>query len=343
VTVHVVLPNEIDDPTRPSGGNAYDRRLCDGLAAAGRTVREHAVPGGWPTPTPAERRALADRLAALPDGALVLVDGLVGSCVPDVLGPEATRLRLVVLVHMPLDDEAERRALTAAAAVVTTSAWTRDHLVRRYGLAPDRIHVAPPGVDPAPLTAAHESGTRLLCVAAVQPHKGHDVLVQALTTLRDHAWTCLCIGALSKDPNFAARVNRDDPRIRFVGPRTGADLDAAYARADLLVLPSRTEAYGMVVTEALARGIPVIASDVGGVSEALGCAPDGTVPGELVPPGDPAALGAALRAWLTEPDRRSRIRSTALVRRKTLTGWSTTATLVSDALSTVVTEESADR
>lgn len=341
--VHVVLPNDIDDPATPSGGNAYDRRVCDGLATAGWEVREHAVPGGWPDPTPAERAALADRLAGLGDDAPVLVDGLVGSCVPEVLTAAAGRRPVVVLVHMPLDDERERRALTAAAALVTTSAWTRDHLVARYGLPAGRIHVAPPGVDPAPLTVPTGPGTRLLCVGAVQPHKGHDVLIDALATLGDRRWDCLCVGALSRDPNFAAAVDRGDPRVRFVGPRTGAALDAVYAQADLLVLPSRTEAFGMVVTEALARGIPVIASDVGGVAEALGRAPDGTVPGVLVPPGDPAALAAALRAWLTDPDRRTRIREIALVRRKTLKGWSSTATLVSNALITVATQESAER
>ena len=83
--------------------------------------------------------------------------------------------------------------------------------------------------------------------------------------------------------------------MRFPGPRTGPELDRAYAAADLLVLASHAETYGMVVTEALARGLPVLAAEVGGVTEALGHGDDGTRPGLLVPPGDPAALGAALR------------------------------------------------
>jgi glycosyltransferase involved in cell wall biosynthesis len=338
VTVHFVLPNDIDDPAAPSGGNTYDRRVSGGLSDAGWSVREHALPGGWPRPTAAERAGLAGLLASLGDGALVLLDGLVASVAPEVLRAEAGRLRLVVLVHMPLRDEAERVALSAAAAVVTTSEWSG-----RYarGLRPaGPVWVAPPGVDPAPLTAAGEAGTRLLCVAAVMPHKGHDVLVAALRRIADRPWRCVCVGSLDRDPAFAATVR--DGRVTFTGARTGADLDAAYAAADLLVLPSRADAYGMVVTEALARGLPVVASDVGGVPEALGRAPDGSRPGLLVPPGDPVALATALRRWLDEPDLRNRLRASALVRRKTLMGWSATAKLVSHALSTVATHEGAD-
>ena len=103
--------------------------------------------------------------------------------------------------------------------------------------------------------------------------------------------------------------------MRFTGPRTGADLAAAYAAADVLVLASRGETYGMVVTEALARGLPVIATAVGGLPEALGRGPGGDLPGLLVPPDDPAALAAALRRWLGEPDLRQRLRQSAAERR----------------------------
>ena len=159
-SVHVVLPNDIDDPATPSGGNTYDRRVCRGLAAAGWTVREHAAPGGWPRPTPAERAGLAAVLASVPDNDLVLIDGLVASAVPEVLAPHAARLRLAVLMHMPLADDAERAALSTAVTVVTTSEWTRRRLIDLYGLPAARVSVATPGVDPAPVTAASESGGR---------------------------------------------------------------------------------------------------------------------------------------------------------------------------------------
>ncbi|HEX7746575.1 MAG TPA: glycosyltransferase family 4 protein, partial [Micromonosporaceae bacterium] len=279
--VHVVLPGDIDDPAEPSGGNTYDRRICQGLAAAGWSVREHAVPGAWPRPGFAERADLARVLSAVPDDTVVLLDGLVASAVPDVLVPQARRLRLVVLVHLPLADDVEAKALSAAVAVVTTSEWTRRRLLDRYGLPADRVHVAPPGVDRAPRAPASVGGSELLCVAAVTPHKGHDVLTQALAAVADLSWTCICVGALTRDPDFVDRVRRQirdsglADRVRLAGPRTGADLAAAYAAADLLVLASRGETYGMVVTEALARGIPVVATAADGLPEALGRAPDG--------------------------------------------------------------------
>ncbi len=102
--------------------------------------------------------------------------------------------------------------------------------------------------------------------------------------------------------------------------------------ADLLVLASHAETYGMVVTEALARGLPVLAAEVGGVTEALGHGDDGTRPGLLVPPGDPAALGAALRAWLGDAELRGRLRRAARERRASLCGWRATTSVLAGVL-----------
>ncbi|NJP34365.1 glycosyltransferase family 4 protein [Micromonospora thermarum] len=337
-TVHAVLPGDIDDPATPSGGNRYDRRVLGGLAAAGWTVHEHPVPGGWPHPEPADRAGLARVLDALPDGTVALLDGLVASAVPEVLAPRAGRLRLVVLVHLPLDHDAERAALGCAAAVVTTSGWTRRWLIDRYALPAGRIHVATPGVDPAPPAPDSATGGELLCVAAVTPLKGHDTLVDALARVADLPWRCVCAGSLTRDPAFVDRLRRRVAdqglagRVHLAGPYAGAELDAAYAAADLLVLASRIETYGMAVTEALARGVPVLATATGGLPDTLGRAPDGTPPGLLVPPGDPAALAGALRRWLTDPALRGRLRRAAHERRATLDDWTTTTTALATAL-----------
>jgi glycosyltransferase involved in cell wall biosynthesis len=351
--VHFVVPEGIDDPARPSGGNTYDRRVCRGLATLGWTVHEHAVPGAWPRPGEAGHAALARTVRRLPDGAVSLLDGLIASTAPATLVPQSRRLRQVVLVHMPLghrppDGEAgavrarEREVLAAAAAVVTTSAWTRGRLEELYALPAERVHVAEPGVDSAGLAPGTTAGDALLCVGAVTPAKGQDVLLDALTTVADLSWRCACVGSLDRAPAFADRVRRrawEDElrdRVGFSGPRTGPELDRAYAAADLLVLPSHAETYGMVVTEALARGVPVLATEVGGVTDALGHGNDGTRPGLLVPPGDPAALGAALRAWLEDAELRDRLRRAARERRATLRPWAATASVVADVLAGVV-------
>jgi glycosyltransferase involved in cell wall biosynthesis len=178
----------------------------------------------------------------------------------------------------------------------------------------------------------------LLCVAAVTPLKGQHRLVAALAGLAGRDWSLVCVGALTRDPDFAADLGRQvraaglADRISFAGPRTGPDLAATYAAADLLVHASRAETFGMVVTEALARGVPVLATAVGGLPEALGHAPDGERPGLLVPPDDPPALATALGRWLDEPELRHRLRVAARARRSTLTGWGVTSGLVARAL-----------
>jgi glycosyltransferase involved in cell wall biosynthesis len=174
----------------------------------------------------------------------------------------------------------------------------------------------------------------LLCVAAVTAAKGHDVLLDALATMTELSWHCECVGRLDREPAFAEAMRQRGlgDRVSFPGPRTGAELDRSYAAADLLVLASRAETYGMVISEALARGLPVVATDVGGVTEALGHGADGIRPGLLVPSDDPAALGGALRAWLGDAELRGRLRRAAGERRESLTGWSTTASVIAGIL-----------
>lgn len=346
----MVVPDSIDDPLRPSGGNVYDREVCRALAAAGWTVHEHAVPGEWPHPDDPARHRLAAVLDAVPAGARVLVDGLIGSAASEVLVPRAPRLRLVLLVHMPLGAAseaarpAERAVLCAARGVVTTSRWTGRLLQQLYRLPAERTYVAEPGVHPAELAAGSDSGGELLCVAALWPGKGHDVLVDALAATTDLPWRCTCVGSLDVDREFADRVRAQvrrgglADRVRFTGPLTGGELDAAYAAADLLVLPSRAETYGLVLVEALARGIPVLATAVGGVPEALRGPADAQLPGLpglpglLVPAEDADQLAAALRRWLDDPALRCRLRQAARDRRHGLTDWSRTAALLGEAL-----------
>ena len=207
-------------------------------------------------------------------------------------------------------------------------------MLELYRLAPDRVHVAEPGVDRADLAAGSAHGGELLCVASVTLEKGHDLLVEALLSMSEQSWRCLCVGSVDRDPEFVEGLRRRtlnggvDDRVFFAGTRTASDLDRSYVAADLMVLASRAETYGMVVTEALAHGLPVVATEVGGLTEALGYGRDGIRPGLLIPHDDPAALAAALRAWLGDAELRGRLRRAARERRKSLCGWSTTASVL---------------
>ena len=348
-TVHVVVPEGIDDPIRPSGGNVYDRRLCASLPGQGWQVQEHRVAGPWPQPDAGTQQALAQALGRVPDDAVVVVDGLIASATPSVLVPAARRLRLVVLVHLPLGAEPpghrvpgarerEYAVLLAARATVTTSEWSRALVLRTHPVDASRVHVAAPGSDAAPVAPGTAEGGQLLCVATVAWHKGHDLLLAALTGVRDLPWTCVCAGPLDREPAFVADLRRRTAaagladRLVLTGALTRDALDRAYAGADVVVVPSRGETHGMVVDEALARGLPLIAAAVAGVPAAVGRTVDGSRPALLVPTEDPASLAAALRRWLDDARLRDRLRQAAALRRDELPDWTTTARAVADVL-----------
>ena len=346
--VHVVVPAGIDDPARVSGGNRYDREIRDDLRDAGWSVTEIAAEGPWPRPDALAQTSLARSLDALPDAALVLVDGLIASAARAVLVPRSERLRLVVLVHMVFGGDAvperdESAVLAVARAVVTTSAWTRRRLLERYPLSAVRVHVARPGTESAPVSPRTPGGGRLVCVGTLSPLKGQDLLLEALGGLVDLPWHCSLVGPLDRHPLFVAALARRATatgiadRVRMPGARTGAALRLEYEDADLLVVPSRAETYGMVVTEALAAGVPVVATAVGGIPEAVGRTACG-VPGLLVAPDDSAALAATVARWLTDAGLRCRLRGAALRRRETLPGWRRTGECIRGVLTAVQAE-----
>ncbi|WP_100112389.1 glycosyltransferase family 4 protein [Streptomyces alboflavus] len=352
-----VVPAGWDDDERPSGGNRYDRELVWELGQLGWEMRPRPVAGSWPRPGGEALRELSLVLEAIPDGSVVLLDGLIACGVPDLLAAHHGRLRLVILVHLPLADETgldpqtardlertERAALGYAAAAVATSRWTATQLTKRHGLPGVRVHVAVPGVRLGPLAPGTlGGGQHLLCVASATERKRITTLVNALAALpRDLPWELRVAGA-EPDPDYAARLRALiaeaglGDRISLFGPLPSVALEAEYAWADLLVLASDTEPYGMSITEALAHGLPVYASDTGGIPEALGHAtfPGETRlerPGRLVPVGDASAWADALGEWMCELSLRDRLRTLAEQRQRTLPTWRSTALEVQAAL-----------
>jgi glycosyltransferase involved in cell wall biosynthesis len=332
-TMTFVVPTGIDDPARVSGGNVYDRHVRDGLANAGWDVRMAEV-------APGADRDVRRALATVPDGGVALVDGLIAGVSASAIEDGARRVRVVILAHMVVDAfpdadpaavDGQWRALRAAHRVIAVSEWASAQFAA--GGIRDVV-VAAPGGAPAEMATGTPGGGELLCVGVLAPHKGQDVLVDALARLAGvEGWRCTLAGATGVDPDFAralrerSRAGGVEARVEFAGVQAAAGLDRIYGRSDVLVAPSRTEAYGMAITEAQGRGIPVIASRTGGIPEAVD--PAAAI---LVPPGDVDALAEALERWMSDPALRRTLKAGAVRARSRLRGWRNTVTRISSAL-----------
>jgi glycosyltransferase involved in cell wall biosynthesis len=332
-----------------SGGYRYDRMLIDALTRKGRVVKLLSWPGAYPFPSPSEAAEAARSLAACPDGSVVLVDGLAFGALPEVAVAEGRRLRLVALVHHPLaletglsaEDrtrlaESERRALGAARGIVATSQTTADCLIRDYAVDPRIVTVALPGTDPvnefsAGLSRLAPGPPRVLSVGNLIPRKGHDVLVAALAAVADLDWICTIVGSPDRAPDTAREIRAAiagcglEARIGLAGE--AAEVAPFYRQADLFVLASRHEGYGMVFAEALRFGLPVVGTTAGAIPEVV---PPSA--GILVPPDDVAALAAALRSLIVDEGRRTRLAAGARLAGAGLPGWEETAAHVAAAL-----------
>lgn len=333
------------DLATPTGGYAYARRLMAEAAGAGLRLRHVALPGGFPRPSAAELAETGRILGGLPAGQPVLIDGLALGVLPAGMlralpGP------VVAVCHHPLALEtgvtaaeaarlqaSERAAFAACAGVIASSATTARTLAADYGVPEGRLSVAPPGTDPAPLARGSGGrGVALLAVGSLTPRKGHDVLIAALGGLRHLDWRLTIVGPADRDAAharaLAAQVREAglEGRVTLAGAVGETELARAYDRADLFVLASRYEGFGMVYTEAMARGLPVVGCDAGAVAEATRGA------ALLVPPGDVAALRAALAGLIADAPARARLAAACLEAAERFARWSGTAAIVARVL-----------
>jgi glycosyltransferase involved in cell wall biosynthesis len=310
------------DLATPTGGYAYDRRVISELERLGWEIDVIDLGEGFPQPSAAERNAARERLMNIPAGCSIIIDGLAFGVLPDVAPALSRDHALIALVHHPLAFESglsaaqaerlrvsERAALASARGVIVTSATTARLLTAEYGVAADRIIVACPGTDPVPPARGSSDGViRLLAVGAIVPRKGYDVLIAALAMLKDVAWHLTIAGDRTRDAQTAAKLDADirrfglGERISVFGAVSDERLAELYLQADLFTLASRYEGYGMVFSEAVAHGLPIVGTSAGAIPETV---PAGA--GLLVPPDDATALASALRRAIENSGERQRM------------------------------------
>jgi glycosyltransferase involved in cell wall biosynthesis len=336
------IPGDIDLPT---GGYAYDRRVLALLPVAGVKVQHLELPGSFPAPSESDLAESGRRLATAPAKAVLLIDGLAFGAMPaDVI--RRAKVPIVALVHHPLCLEAgltqgrqrelqalEQGALALAAHVVVTSATTAQTLIADFAVPADKIAVAVPGTDAALRAQGTGKPLRLLAVGSVVPRKAFDVLVHALAPLSELDWRLSIVGSLDRSAaalatleDVIARTKLED-RIRLVGPANQQQLDAHYDAADIFVMPSLYEGYGMVLAEAMARGLPIVCTTGGAAASTV---PDAA--GIKVRPGDIEAFGAAMGRLMRDPHLRRQMADASWTAGQALPPWEATAQQIAEVL-----------
>jgi len=346
--VTFVYPGDLDTRT---GGYRYDKRIIEEIGQQDGKLSHWRVTlvsleGDYPFPTPLQLDAAAQRFESIEDNTLTVVDGLAYSVMPEIIARHATRLNIIALIHHPLALETglsageseqlkdlETQALHYAKRIVTTSHLTASSL-SQYNVPSHKVSAVLPGTDSANI--ANSTGcnvVQLLCVATLTPRKAHHVLLDALSKIKPLPWYLHCVGSKDRHADTYQTLLEQcehhalSHRVSFTGEVDDKQLDRLYLEADLFVLASLHEGYGMVLSEAIAHGLPIICSDAGAMSQTV---PEGA--GVLVPPGDSEALAIALARFLDDAKHRAQLREAALDARKQLRSWQTAANEFSGVL-----------
>lgn len=343
-----VIPGDLSLPT---GGYAYDRHVLARAAAHGLDLRHVVLPESYPAPDEGDLAATLDILAGEPDESVLVVDGLAFGAMPgDVAG--RIRQRIVALVHHPLWLEAglpegrrihlrqtEKMALAFAEHVIVTSPMTMRIVAEDFDYPPERITVAEPGTERAPRATGGGDPPHLVAVGSIVPRKGYPVLVAALAGLSSMRWRVTIAGA-TRDEAELQRVRTViaatglEGRIALAGALTTDELDRLYASADIFVMPSLFEGYGMVLAEAMARGLPIVCTTGGAAAET---APDAAA--IKVAPGSVEQFRSGLECVLADADRRRAMAEASWAAGRLLPTWDDTTRIIADALRRVAAQE----
>ena len=333
--VHFLVPGPIDTLT---GGFIYDRKMVEVLRIDGMLGTLIELDGPYPLGDEELRRRAETALEALPSGGLLIIDGLAYTALDPVLDRTRSHSKIIVLVHHLLGDEtglrkevseklltAETRALRKASGIITTSSTTKNRLLTLDNSV-RHLKSIYPGVEqiaPHPVPRKQDNGApcSLLSVGILVPRKGHDLLINALAGLEDLPWRLTIVGE-ARDKDYARLLQQQisdaglADRITLSGMSSDAELQEHYRSADLFVLASRHEGFGIALAEAVSYGLPILSTTAGAIPEA--------VPEEarlLVPPDDVPALQTALRQLLEDGASLATVRAGAEQAAQSVRNW----------------------
>ncbi|MGE0052599.1 MAG: glycosyltransferase family 4 protein [Hyphomicrobium sp.] len=332
---YFAIPGDIKSPT---GGYAYDRRVIEMLPAFGVNVQHLALASDFPNPSKADIADAISLVAETPDDATVLFDGLAFGAIPQDRLTLSGR-RIIAVVHHPLYLEtglaharkvelkaSEAAALERADHIVVTSRTTARILRDELGVDRDKITVAEPGTDPAQRATGTGAPLHILAVGAVSPRKNYESLIEALSALKDIDWKLTIAGAIDRHPacvdSLRERIAEEglSERVTLSGKVVPATLDRFYDSTDLFVSASLFEGYGMVIAEAMARGLPIVTTTGGAAADTAH-----STAALHVQPGNTAEMAAALRKALSDKRVRDKLADASWEIGRTLPTWHETA------------------
>lgn len=334
-----VFPGDLASLT---GGYSYDRHILDGLQSLGWQIKSISLGEGYPFPSKAQLDYAASLLLDLEEGVPLLIDGLALGVLPDLVSLLAARHPIVGLVHHPLAlesgldfnqvvslQESEKKSLTYVKKVVANSNKTARDLTGFYKVPSKNVLVVLPGTIQQLKASISKSIAKkspevihLLSVGAVIPRKAFHTLVEALYPLKSLSWTLSIAGDVARDVGAYAKLQEAIrrcslvDRINVLGTVSDLELQQLYTSSDLFVSASLYEGYGMVFAEAMANGLPIVATTGGAITD--------TVPnkaGLLVEPGNVASLSNAIKLLIEDHDVRTKLSQGAILAAKQQPTW----------------------
>jgi glycosyltransferase involved in cell wall biosynthesis len=299
-----------------TGGHLYNMHIINGLKNKNYSVSLQAAGGKWDNKEGIDKMCRL-YLQKIPWGSCIIIDSLILASLTNLVRKSMDRFKFLGLIHLPVSydiktgihgklSEDELGALNHMHRLVVTGGFTFD-LLCNAGIDPRKITIIQPGTDQFPRKAQYARvPSNLLCIANYSALKAQDVLIRALSRLKTRNWTLHLYGDTDRDPEYTSFLRS---LILYLGLESRIivhriverqNISKVFLEADLFILPSLFESYGMVLSESLAHGIPVISTLAGNIRNTV---PEGM--GILIEPGNEAELADSISSLFDSPEKYS--------------------------------------